>query len=994
MFRSSLRALTLTLAIPITGCMVGDGGPPELSADPGVIFSYPHDDQRDVPGGARLVLSFTDPVDVAALVGGCTLDGGRVRGGLCVRGPDGLVPAETLVMGPRDNVIHFESPGWTPGATYEVFASPSLLWDRASNLPESEPLLRFTAAQPDQLGSAPPAVLSVNGDDPAAFATGGGGAPHFPFIDFNTIRLTFSEPLAESTIVYGESLRLVDGAGALVPAAVLVDRAHVTVDPVADLMPDRTYRLALGSSIRDLGGDALAATELSFLPRASRVDGRELAQVLSCTPGTEQSYAAGTVINQVSVAAPLIGDSELSLADSTLTAVMGNPAGFGPLIPLSLRRGQRMTLEALPIRLGGEIATTLSTGPLAVQLASDATVYLTRNPFRDPGRLPDDELAPVHAYLALDLVVTAADPGGNAVLNQHVLSIQATGLARIHDEGLAIDSVGALELDLLGLDRATSNMVLRLRTTTTATAPTDANPPEVSAAEPADGARGVATDASLRVTFSEAIDPASVIAPGAVTLLAGAAVPIQATVLGSTVVIRPRGALAFATDHTLDLSGITDLAGRPLPRRQLRFRTRDLTTAEPMPLTLAAASPGVPCALEGATAASPGRCRDGDGDDDAYAPFTLPADQAVELAFQQPLDRATVTLGAACGAGAVRVERLDTGGACIGTVRGRLQVGERSLRFVPDGGWASGTRYRVVLHAGSDEDCDAGELCGLNRMPLNSDVLNGIADRDDAGGADVMLPFTAAGPDRDRYPLLTRAWPVADTNGNGYVDAGEQVTATNRAAMVIKSTSGMVRSASLDGADCVASTPAREACMYLSGTLPVTMGQLAHDCDVGGVRVPACIPVAMSPQILYGTSLSMDAEVAVVGSLSDQRTEQLVLRMRAPAGQPVTGYIVAGANGKAELRARLPMYLDAPSMRLLAGLAGHDLHSKPMTVDLVGPVTFTPDGRIQIDVANVAAVPLEVRVSAIGIGIGSIAMEIPAGQLVMRLVGDSPKEVW
>jgi hypothetical protein len=278
-------------------------------------------------------------------------------------------------------------------------------------------------------------------------------------------------------------------------------------------------------------------------------------------------------------------------------------------------------------------------------------------------------------------------------------------------------------------------------------------------------------------------------------------------------------------------------------------------------------------------------------------------------------------------------------------------------------------------------------------MPLNSDVLDGIADRDDAGGADVVLAFTADAAEGDRYPIVTRAWPVADTNGNGYVDPGEQAGTTNRAAMVIKSTSGMIRSASLNGADCVPGTPAREACMYLSGTLPVTMGQLQHGCVIDGQPVPSCIPIDMSPQILYGTSLSMNAEVAVVGSLSDQRTEQLVLRMRAPGGQPVTGYIVTGTDGKAELRVRLPMYLDAPSMRLLAGLAGHDLHSKPMTVDLAGPVSFTPDGRIQITVSNVAAVPLAVKLSAIGIGIGTITMEIPARQLVMQLVGESPKEL-
>jgi hypothetical protein len=81
-------------------------------------------------------------------------------------------------------------------------------------------------------------------------------------------------------------------------------------------------------------------------------------------------------------------------------------------------------------------------------------------------------------------------------------------------------------------------------------------------------------------------------------------------------------------------------------------------------------------------------------------------------------------------------------------------------------------------------------------------------------------------------------------------------------------------------------------------------------------------------------------------------------------------------------------------MKLLAGLAGHDLHSKPLTVDVAGPVTFTPDGRIEIALSNASAVPLSVQLSAIGIGIGTISMEIPAGGMRMQLVGQSPKGGW
>ncbi|MCE9580505.1 MAG: Ig-like domain-containing protein [Deltaproteobacteria bacterium] len=973
-----LAVATLALA----ACELGDQGPPPLSADPGVIFSYPHDGQLDVPLGARVVVSFTDPIDPAALAVGCSLDSaGHVTGGFCVVGPDGPVVDAAIVIGPKDNVVQLEAT-WAADATYAVYASPDLLWGAAANLRAGEPLLHFTTTQPDAVPGAP-VVRAINGDPPAAYQ--GSGAPRFPFVDFDPIRVSMSEPIDPATATYGDAIALVDEAdNKTVPAALLASGTHLTIDPIDDLTAGHQYRLTL-SGLRDLRGEAIATTSYTFAPAASRVNGQELAQVLSCVPGGEKSYAAGGVVNRVSVASPLIGDSEIAMQDSTVSAVMANPSAFGPLIPLTLRKGQTLTMQALPVKLGGEIATPLTTGAIRVQMASDATIYLARNPFRDPARLPDDELAPVEAYLAFDVILTADDPRGNAALNQQVLGIQATGLASVYNGGLAIESIGALDLDLLGLDHASSNMLLRLRTIAGDSGPVDTTPPALSVASPADGATGVAVDAPLRITFAEGIDPAT--AADAVTL-SGA--PIRVRVDGSTLVVTPLAPLTYGTDYTLALTGVHDLAGVVAPPSSLHFRTQDLTTSAPMPLALAAVRPGVPCALEGATTTSPGRCRSGDGSDDLYAPFTLPADQPVELDFDQPLDRTTIALGAACGAGSVRIERLN-GDACASVVPGQLVVGERTLRFVPDAGWEPGARYRVVLHGGNDRDCDAGELCARTRAPLNSDVLDGIADDGNAGGPDVALPFTGAAAEPGRYAMITRTAPVADTNGNGYVDAGEHATATNRAAMVITGTSGMIRSASLRGPDCDPSTPATEACMYLSGALPAVMGSLQHDCEVGGAHVAACIPIELSPQLMYGTSLSLDADVAVVGSLSNQKTEQLVLRLRAPGGAPITGYVVTGADGKAELRARLDLYLDAPSMRLLAGIAGHDLHSKPLAIDVAGPVSFGDDGRITIAVANTAAVPLSVGVSAIGIGIGKISMEIPAGQMKLQLVGEPAK---
>ena len=45
------------------------------------------------------------------------------------------------------------------------------------------------------------------------------------------------------------------------------------------------------------------------------------------------------------------------------------------------------------------------------------------------------------------------------------------------------------------------------------------------------------------------------------------------------------------------------------------------------------------------------------------------------------------------------------------------------------------------------------------------------------------------------------------------------------------------------------------------------------------------------------------------------------------------------------------------ALRIVAGTVSHDLKSKPLEVVLKGPVTFLPDGRMQVAVKNLADVP-------------------------------------
>ena len=123
----------------------------------------------------------------------------------------------------------------------------------------------------------------------------------------------------------------------------------------------------------------------------------------------------------------------------------------------------------------------------------------------------------------------------------------------------------------------------------------DTTPPTIVARVPAPGASSVATGSTVRVTFDEPLDPASV--NGGTVLLNGPVAPIAATVTYEeatrTAVLTPSVPLAVQTIHTVTVkggpTGVTDVLGNPLATDS----TWSFTTAGAPPDT----GPGGPIAV-------------------------------------------------------------------------------------------------------------------------------------------------------------------------------------------------------------------------------------------------------------------------------------------------------------------------------------------------------------------------------------------------------------
>ena len=943
----------------------GSSVPPLVTAEPGVIFTYPADQQLDVPIGARIVVTFSEPVEAGAL-GACT----ATTGAFCVVGPTGPIDATAQVTGDGRSV-ELSGP-LEPATTYEVVVRSELA-PRAANLPAG-PLFRFTT-RGQRPRAAAPTLVAING---APVAT---PEAYRPVLDSSTIRLVFSEPIDPRTVsLEPGSLALLDlTTGDQVPALVVAQGIHAAIDPLADLEPDKQYEVRAGASIRDLGGRALAPATATLVPLDSGA-ARPVLQVARTRqpgdPGPDRSRS-GAEPNVIAIDKPLIGRELVTLLPGAMQIEMGDPRALeerGHAIAFTIRRGQRLAMTGLDIKLGGEIAVGLSTGEIQIELLTDANGRLFRNPYHPAEQVPENAGAPLWTDLAMDLAVYTLASDGNAVLSQTILGVQATGTVIATDGVLAIENVAAMEMSVLGMTTAPTNMVLELITDLAAPAPADTEPPVLLVTSPQEGTSLHAVGDGIELVFSEPVDLARLRA-GGLQLQTAAGAPI-ATVLeshGAAVVVRPILRLPYATDLELVLADITDVAGNPLAATMpLAFSTPRLQGTG-VPLTIVSLRPGAPCSLSG------GRCSGGRDSDETYQPFTLAANEPIDAVFSQPVTPSSITLGASCGTGSVRIEALDAGGTCSGVVPGTLIRRDRGLSFVPDVPWTVGARYRLSLVSGGNESCDGNELCGMNGEAASFDPLSGT-EGVDSGGPNLVIEF-AGGPATTTVLSSLDVNPATDLNGSGFVDSNEARYDENRAALRITGTRGAVGSASFDMEDCLPATPEVEGCTYLAGSLPVQLGELQRDCPLpGGGSAPACLALTLSPQALLGTSLSLDASVGVT---INTNTGTTVMRIREPAGGPLKGYIVDG-GGKPKIVAALELYMDAPDMSI--PLSSHDLHSKPLSIQLEGPVTFLPDGRIRIQLSNIADVPVSVAIDApLGLS-GAVDMVLPRGEMRLQLL--------
>jgi len=407
------------------------------------------------------------------------------------------------------------------------------------------------------------------------------------------------------------------------------------------------------------------------------------------------------------------------------------------------------------------------------------------------------------------------------------------------------------------------------------------------------------------------------------------------------------------TVYTINVdAGIEDLAGNALGAGITRtFTTQVNNSGNPNAMIVSSMSVGVPCVLINANGTAPGdagECYNIDHDIYKFSKFLLPLNRNIEVHFTKPVNPVTVT--AVSFVVKEKVSGIDVVGSRI--------LGYKSVTFIPNNPWIVGTEYELRLVGGANTLCDAGEICGSDNMPLNTNILNdtggggneGISN-EQAGGQDIVIPFigSAYNPDIGLGLPLIR---FSDTNGNGVRDTSapaEPAFAENSAVLTAL---GLV-----------------DLTTYLSGTLLATV----QGYDNANSWMPLEVGVG---NWLLGTEMYFSLLVTI-------DTDRAIIR---PADK-ATGNIRSPAPADADQRPIIELTMNA-WMNAVNDTNGEAyLQDEPdtefVTLTINGRIDFTSDGRMVAVLTNpndITGIELDLPI------LGSTNAVISAGNLDVRAV--------
>lgn len=876
---------------------------------PSVIATvYPFNGQKDVPVTSGIYISFTVPVDEETVFQNFILTSGNESTG------------GELYISPDKKFLRFKpaSP-LTPLTEYKIKLTNIQTEDGKSvALPEDGVISSFVS------GSGRPKVeiLKVSSYDP----------PPDSVFDFSTFRFTLTEPVDERSVELGGTFKFINvETGGVVSGNLIVRDTKIIFDPDEDLTPGKQYRIEM-TDIFGIDGSKIEHFEMDFVPQRT-VPRREIklrvfpdfSDVESDIKNLPFSGIVGIPYNSIEIDSRIIGKT-YSIMKGFLVTEMADLNSYSEYIPVVIRKGQKILATSSRIKLGGEIDTLQESGLISLTLVTDATGIIKGNPFKEYNMD-----SPPAVYFTLDACLTAENPVINATLNQENINVQLFGTLSVDGDNLMIQTGGTTEIDIMGAEKASVTLALKLESTTEEVPP-DNLPPAILTVTPVNGEESVPVESAVTITFSEPIKEYTVDGRVEVSEPAGN-INGRLNIKGSSIIFKPEGMLKGGTTYTIRVKpGIEDLNGNKLDQDFIStFVTEIKNPDSPQALLVSSIYPGVPCILKNPNSIPPGdagECLGSDDDTKKFNKFVVPYNHDVTVYFTKILNKNSVTDNS------FLVRERET----LLPVTGTRIVSGKKVTFIPDTPWIISREYELVLKGGSDSICDTDEICDVDGLPLNTDVLDDGSEN--PGGAELIIPFVGGNFSNDSILALSLV-RYTDTNSNGIVDI------TPPSEHAYDENSVIIRNASDN-------TPL--GITYLSGVM-ISMIK-GFDPSKNAVTLES-----LPGNWLFGTS-------SLIIILN---TERMLMR---PAGS-ATGYILKPAPSDPDQRPVLKFGLET-WLNPVNDIADLALEDTPKTMELEGRVDFLSDGRMSAVLTNTNTV-------YIGVLGGLITLAINPGDIKVRL---------
>ena len=479
------NTLALLPAAILAACGGGDGQEiNEPRTQGSVVYSYPADGQREVSPKADLVLRFSHAVSDDDLTGKIRVTAGETAVPFTVEGVDGN---RSLKLSPQSEL--------EPGTEYNIEFAEGLLAEgnRIIGTPNAEGPEGIQFSTRGGLTG----IAGLDNTDESFKVAEMIPAPDAVFrpMDISTFRLRLTHPVHPEWKERGGVIEITDSNGETVPAIVLVKGRLVTIDPCVPgtpelcgrdddfLTPGETYTVSV-RNLPGINGGVVESFSQQITPRDTGPRVVLFQEVIDSglnagdtTQEASKSKLNGQVVNGIVLNSVLQGTTDTSQQTGGLFAELAFAPGFEADEPLPLRvpKGSLLSSSNLAVRVNGLVPIIdeatggiQQTGDIKVIMISDATGYLSPNPYTD------DQSAPRHVRLFMDVSMNTEAAQPNASLSQDLLGVELTGIALVEDGVLTIDAIGIVEPNLLGQELTDSTIAFRIQADTDATSQLDA----------------------------------------------------------------------------------------------------------------------------------------------------------------------------------------------------------------------------------------------------------------------------------------------------------------------------------------------------------------------------------------------------------------------------------------------------------------------------------------------------------------------------------------